>query len=1324
MRSYGTRVLASAAVLALSFSASAQRPHPRNPPALPRTSHSSRPVAPGAANLVLREEASPSGSLNASTWTAIGPASLSSGGGLVSGRVTGIAVDPTNSSNIYLATAGGGVWNTTNGGTSWTPLTDTQTTLAMGSIAIAPTNHLKIYAGTGEANNSLDSNHGAGILVSDDGGSTWTLETASGAFAGVVIGQIAVDPTNADVAYAAVGGYGLNGNNLVNTGIWKTTDGGTTWTNMTAASPNNLDSASAWSAVVIDPTTPTSIYAAIGAMDGGTGNNGIYRSTNSGVTWSFLANGPNQNALPTIGRIALAVSPAAKTAGKHVLYVAVAGSPYTSTGGLIYFGRSDTADGASPGFTNLTSGTPDFLGAENGSGQGWYDIALNVDANGIVYASGVENYGAGGADAIITSSNLGVTWTDISIVNNVQPHTDNHAIAFDSSNRMLAGNDGGIYRYDRTVPSWTDLNSNLNTIQFTGIGLHPTDLGTVVGGSQDNGTELYSDNLLWVERIGGDGGYAKISQTNPLHCYHEYTGASIERSDDGCMTFTVSIYSGIFSNIPDSPDSSDFYAPYTLDPANGDHILFGTDYVSESTNAGSSWTALGTPGTNNFNPGDSPVDSIALSPTNGSNPAVVYAATGGSFASTSRIFVTSNGGAAWTEHDLPACPSSCRVNEIVADPNDLTGHTAFAVTNSITGGGRHVYRTTNEGANWTDITHNLPDSPTWSVQVDTDASHTAYISNETGVYSSPSPYSSWTLYGTGLPHAQGVDLELNSSLHVLALATHGRGAWEILTPSGFALAAITSPAPSTVLPGPTVPFSWTAANGATGYYLWVGTTKGTSNLYTSGKVTTLTVTPPSLPTDGETLYVRLFTAYNSTLVYTDYTYTAATRAALTSPTAGTVLPGPIVPFSWTAAKGATGYYLWVGTTKGTSNLYTSGKVTTLTVTPPSLPTDGETLYVRLFTAYNSTLVYTDYTYTAATRAAIISPAPTVLPGPIVPFSWTAAKGATGYYLWVGTTKGTSNLYTSGKVTTLTVTPTVLPTDGETLYVRLFTAYNSTLVYTDYTYTAATRAAIISPAPTVLPGPIVPFSWTAANGATGYYLWVGTTKGTSNLYTSGKVTTLTVTPTSLPTDGETLYVRLFTAYNSTLVYTDYTYTAATRAAIISPAPSTVLPGPIVPFSWTAAKGATGYYLWLGTTPGTSNLYTSGKVTTLTVTSPSLPTDGETLYVRLFTAYNSTLVYTDYTYTAATRAAIISPAPSTVLPGPIVPFSWTAAKGATGYYLWVGTTKGTSNLYTSGKVTTLTVTPTVLPTDGETLYVRLFTAYNSTLVYTDYTYTAAP
>ena len=142
---------------------------------------------------------------------AFGPAALNSSGGFVSGRITGIAVDPTNSSTIYIAAADGGVWKTTDGGTNWAPLTDNQATLAMGAIAIAPSNHLQIYAGTGEANNGADNIQGDGVLVSSNGGSTWTLETANGAFAGVSIGQIAVDPTNADIAYAAVSGYPENG---------------------------------------------------------------------------------------------------------------------------------------------------------------------------------------------------------------------------------------------------------------------------------------------------------------------------------------------------------------------------------------------------------------------------------------------------------------------------------------------------------------------------------------------------------------------------------------------------------------------------------------------------------------------------------------------------------------------------------------------------------------------------------------------------------------------------------------------------------------------------------------------------------------------------------------------------------------------------------------------------------------------------------------------------------------------------------------------------------------------------------------------------------
>ena len=770
-------------------SAFAQQPvHPLNPPALPANSPSSRPVTPEAIPFLV-PQTTPA-SLTSSGWTAIGPASLNSGGGQVSGRITGIAVDPTSTNIIYVAAAGGGVWKTTDGGTTWTALTDTQTTLAMGAIAIAPTDHLRIYAGTGEANNAGDSNHGIGILVSSDAGSTWTLETAGGAFAGVSIGQIAVDPTNENIAYAAVGGYSENGNTFSNTGIWKTTDGGTTWANTTTAI-SSYGSEMSWSSVVVDPNTPSIVYAAIGDIFyGGYGPNGVYRSTNGGSTWALLTGAPSGAAT---GRIALAVSPAAKTAGQHVLYVAMSTSLNPGSGGLYYFGRSDNADATTPTFTNLTSTTPDFLGGENGSGQGWYDMAVNVDSAGTVYCAGVENYSGGGTQNIIRSANLGVNWSDISIVGGVEPHTDSHAIALDFTNRMLIGNDGGIWRYDATVPSWTNLNGNLNTIQFQGISLHPTSAGTVLGGSQDNGTELYTGSLVWAETDGGDGGFAQISQTTSTRCYAVHPVGSFgptaffRRSDSSCAAGTWIAETTGFLNA-----NSDFYPPFVVDPTNGDHLVIGLDRVYESTSAANPWTAISTPGTNGFNNVISGttnnVDTVALAPANGVNPEVIYAATGNGSGG-SLIFVTTNDGGAWTERDLPACTATghysagCRVNQIVTDPSDPTGNTAVAVTNNFTGGGMHVYRTTNAGATWTDISSLLPDLPTWSAQIDTDPSHTIYVSTDSGIYSSVNPYSAWTRFGSGLPNAQGIDLELNRTLHVLAVGTHGRGAWEIDTPA-------------------------------------------------------------------------------------------------------------------------------------------------------------------------------------------------------------------------------------------------------------------------------------------------------------------------------------------------------------------------------------------------------------------------------------------------------------------------------------------------------------------------------------------------------------
>jgi sugar lactone lactonase YvrE len=297
-------------------------------------------------------------------------------------------------------------------------------------------------------------------------------------------------------------------------------------------------------------------------------------------------------------------------------------------------------------------------------------------------------------------------------------------------------------------------------------------------------------------------------------------------------------------------------------------------------------------------------------------------------------------------------------------------------------------------------------------------------------------------------------------------------------------------------------------------------------------------------------------------------------------------------------------------------------------------------------AYSSQTIKLSGISTAPVPAVMISPAPGgTLTSPITTFTWTTGSaGTTTYYLWVGTSFGTNNLVNMGLHTTsLTVT---LPTNGATLYVRLWSVINGVFEYNDYVYTESSvgRATLVSPAPgSTLAGPVNTFTWTTGPaGTTTYYLWVGTSFGTNNLVNIGLHTTsLTVT---LPTTGATLYVRLWSVINGVFVYQDYTYTEASvgRASLVSPAPGSTLAGPVNTFTWTTGPaGTTTYYLWVGTSFGTNNLVNMGLHTTsLTVT---LPTNGATLYVRLWSVINGVFVYQDYTYTEfnAGQAMVIAP-----------------------------------------------------------------------------------
>jgi photosystem II stability/assembly factor-like uncharacterized protein len=1232
--------------LLLAATVMAQPPQPARlkRPSLPADYHPNYGPALGSPSLV--QSAAPS--VSSTTWTPIGPASLSvgSGGangtGNVSGRITGIAIDPTNNNNIYIAAAGGGVWQSTDGGSTWNPVTDNQPTLSMGAIAIAPSNHLKVYAGTGEANNSGDSNFGRGILVSGDGGATWSLATGpSGAFSRLAVAQISVDPSNANTAYAALNNRAENGLGA-NTGIYKTTDGGVTWINVTAA--NGKDSSSPWSGVVVDPNTPFIVYAAHGDPSGAAAN-GVYRSADGGISWSLLS-APSGTG---IGRISLAAAAPAASSGNHKLYVAIADP---GTGGLYRMLVSSNADAGTPTFTNL-SNTPDFMGGANSCpaspcGQGSYDQVIAVDPQNvnIVYAAGMVTYGnssMGIPDKYAVIRYDGTNWSDITIVNGIEPHTDSHAMAIDSNGRLLLGTDGGIwrYRYDPTVPSWTNLNGNLNTIQFTGVGLHPTSSSVLVGGSQDNGTEVYNGSF-WSQTDGGDGGFARISQTPPIRFYHTYNQVSFQRSDDGGTTWVPKV-TGI-----NATTKVDFYPPFTVDPTNGDHLLFGTDALYETTSAGDGWTKIGVPGTNGFNPSDNPVSAVALA----SGTGFRYAATSRSDILGSRVFVTSNDGGNWQERDSGL---SGPVNEIDVDPNDSSGSTAYAVVSSFNAANGQVFKTNDAGLIWMNISGNLPQVPVWSLKVDTDAGHTVYVSTEGGVYSSSSPYSIWTLYGTGLPNAQGVDLELNTSLHLLALATHGRGAWEILTPAGATPATMISPSIGSTLAGSSVTFQWTTGAGIQQYFLYVGNSPGTSDIYGQSQGTNLSVTVNSLPTDGRKLYVRLWSLAGSTWLFNDSTYTAAligvtpVPAAMTSPANGSTLSGASVSFQWNTGTAIQQYFLYVGNSPGTLDIYGQSQGTNLSVTVNSLPTDGRKLYVRLWSLAGSTWLFNDYTYTAALigvtpiPAAMTSPANgSTLSGASVTFQWNTGTAIQQYFLYIGSAVGTSDIYSQSQGTNLSVTVNGLPTDGRKLYVRLWSLAGSSWLFNDSTYTAAligvtpVAAAMTSPANgSTLSGSSATFQWNTGTAIQQYFLYIGNSVGTNDIYGQSQGTNLSVTVSGLPTDGRTLYVRLWSLAGFTWLFRDYTYTAAgggscAAATMTSPANNSVLSGSSVTFHWTTGTCVTDHFLYVGTALGQNNIIGKDEGSATQDTVSGLPADGSTVYVRLWSQISGTWYYFDYTY----------------------------------------------------------------------------------------------
>lgn len=373
------------------------------------------------------------------------------------------------------------------------------------------------------------------------------------------------------------------------------------------------------------------------------------------------------------------------------------------------------------------------------------------------------------------------------------------------------------------------------------------------------------------------------------------------------------------------------------------------------------------------------------------------------------------------------------------------------------------------------------------------------------------------------------------------------------------LPSITSPAPGTTLSASSETFSW-SANGAQvdDWWLYLGSAAGAANYYSSGNLGSVTTTTATnLPTDSSTIYARLWYRVSGNWQHIDEQYTAASSVntpTIDSPVPGSVLSGDSAAFNWQANGTAVdAWWVYAGPIQGNHNYYNSGNLGSATSTTiTGLPTDGSVVHIRLFYLVNGVWLFVDEQYTAATAAStptITSPVPgSVLAGDSEAFNWQS-NGTTveAWWVYAGPTLGSHQYYDSGNLGAATSTVvSVLPTDGSTVYVRLWYKIGGAWQSVDEQYTTAGNPAIVSPVPgSELTGASEVFTW-QANGIAvdAWWIYAGATAGSASYYTSGNLgNAASDTVSGLPADGSPVFIRLWYRVGGNWLFVDEMYSAS-------------------------------------------------------------------------------------------------------------------------------------------------------------------------------------
>lgn len=655
----------------------------------------------------LKDEKSTGRYSQIATWQPVGPfvTPVNSPG---MGRINCLGFHPTQSQIMYAGAASGGVWKTINGGNYWNPVSDQIASMGISSIVVDHQNPDIIYAATGDYDHS--DTYSVGVIKSTDAGLSWNTTGLSWLVQHQRrISKIIMDPTNSLILYAAS-----------TVGVYKTIDGGVTWTNIRSGTVGDI---------ALKPGNPAVIYAIV--------NTKLWRSTDYGNTFTLVAFSYNQ----AVERAKIAVTPADSN------YVYLMTSTTSDSG---FEGLYRSTDGGST-FTSMSS-SPNILGyATDGTSTGgiaWYCLGVAVSPVN-------KNEVFGACVNMWRSTNGGGSWGIRAhwYGDNGLPyvHADIHDLVYHPlTGALFVCSDGGVDISTNSGASFQQLNSGLMIGQVYRIGVSKQDYRRIIGGWQDNGTH-FMNNTTWKHLLGGDGMECIISPVNYNYMYGSMQYGKIHRTSNGGNDWV---------SITDDLEEGYWVTPFVLHPNSHSTLLAGFNNIYRSTNYGSQWTKISSfTGTGYYDK----FRSLVYSP---SNVNYIYAST------YNRIYRSLNGGQNWVQvnNNLPSNP----ISSIAVHP---TNPLVVAVTFSGFSSGSKVYMTSNGGDTWSNYSGTLPNLPANHILFEKNTPGGIYAAMDVGVFYRDSTLTDWIPFFDGLPNVKVAELEIHYDSHKLVAATYGRGIW-------------------------------------------------------------------------------------------------------------------------------------------------------------------------------------------------------------------------------------------------------------------------------------------------------------------------------------------------------------------------------------------------------------------------------------------------------------------------------------------------------------------------------------------------------------------